>query len=265
MLHTFCKMHAKCKMWRTFIIYSSTPDRDKMAMTREQFNAIPLKDLISQNRINHIHHSAKTKILPTRREYLVPPSRRVHLKNAINRLIFVTINHLRDGIYNAMVKAARLAKLHQSTRIRRQFAREREAVSTVEIYFSMHAHLAADSFYYLKQHWDNDVGFSIIPDRYLKMMLNELYIMRHHPMYKEIKDQLGVNDRRKESIADTMATWLAAQPRISTSNSGQHNRLQVKEVHISLEAKCVGRMLYESRHGWKSTSEINCCKKRTHL
>jgi hypothetical protein len=101
-------------------------------MTREQFNAIPLRDLISQNHINDIHYNAEEKIIP-RREYLVPPFRRRNQRNAINRLILVTIKRLRDRIYNAMAKAARLAKLHQSTRIQRQLAREREAVSTVEI------------------------------------------------------------------------------------------------------------------------------------
>lgn len=119
--------------------------------------------------------------------------------------------------------------------IRRQ--QNRDTLREIQTYFSIHAHLSKDSLYYLKQHWDNDVGFIIIPDRYLKLMLTELYIMRHHPAYKEIKDQIAVNEKRKKSLADTMAIWLAAQPQINTATRGQYNALQVNEVHIQSSVK----------------------------
>ena len=125
----------------------------------------------------------------------------------------------------------------------KQRQKNRDTFNEIQTYFSIHAHLVKDSYYYLRQHWDNDVGFSIIPDRYLKMMLIELYIMRHHAVYREIKDQLRANEKRKENIADTMAAWLAAQPPISTSNSGQHNHIQVKEVHIQSSVKVYERFM----------------------
>ena len=125
----------------------------------------------------------------------------------------------------------------------KQRQKNRDTFNEIQTYFSIHAHLVKDSYYYLRQHWDNDVGFSIIPDRYLKMMLIELYIMRHHAVYREIKDQLCANEKRKKNIADTMAAWLAAQPPISTSNSGQHNHIQVKEVHIQSSVKVYERFM----------------------
>ena len=127
------------------------------------------------------------------------------------------------------------------TSIEKRRQQNRDTLSEIQKYFSIHTHLSKDSFYYLKQHWDNDVGFAIIPDRYLKLMLTELYIMRRHAAYKEIKDQLAVNEKRKKSLADTMAIWLAAQPQINTATRGQHNALHVKEVHIQSNVK-----VYES-------------------
>ena len=47
----------------------------------------------------------------------------------------------------------------------KQRQKNRDTFNEIQTYFSIHAHLVADSFYYLRQHWDDDVGFSITPDR----------------------------------------------------------------------------------------------------
>jgi hypothetical protein len=107
--------HATCT------IYSST-----MAITREQFDAIPLIELISQKRIDKIHLRAKEEILSAR-EYMAPHSRRVNLRYAVVCLTRARVNIVREKIYTAIMVAAAVekARLHQSTHVWRQLARER--------------------------------------------------------------------------------------------------------------------------------------------
>ena len=100
----FGKLKTKCRLpllaqctcatcARTFTIYSST-----MVITRKQFDAIPLTELISQRYIDKIHHRAKNKIL-VYREYMAPSSRRVDLRSMVVRLTCVRVNKVRQKIY----------------------------------------------------------------------------------------------------------------------------------------------------------------------
>lgn len=96
-------------------------------MTRDQFDAIPLINLISQRYIDKIHRRAKDKILIDNREYMAPRSRYINLRYAVVCETRAMVKKVRDKKYTAILvnDAIERARLHQSSRVWRQLARER--------------------------------------------------------------------------------------------------------------------------------------------
>ena len=105
-------------------------------------------------------------------------------------------------------------------------------LDVIRSYFASHKHIPSDTLPYLTINWDNDVGFRVIPDYYLSKLLRELYIMRHHPVYKEIKEQINANEKRKIDLQSMMVLWTSKNPPINMIGNSRRSYFNVGEVQI---------------------------------
>ena len=87
-----------------------------MMLTKKQFNALPLKDVVSEERINELH-----------RDIEMNKPHRIYMaghRHEMFRFMYAQVKEdltkeLRDEAYEMYAKPIRLAALHASTQIRR--------------------------------------------------------------------------------------------------------------------------------------------------
>jgi hypothetical protein len=108
------------------------------------------------------------------------------------------------------------------------------AIQAIVAHFQPHARGIPKSVRNLVRDWDSDVGFRTVPVDLLNRLLQDLYTMRHNPIYKEIKKQIIVHDRRRQYLERTMVLWASKIPQI--------DGIEIEEVRV----RSHGRKIYES-------------------